>query len=109
MGDDDEAAAKSLGWRISATSQMPQVPTIKGLLPGGWAEKQGVREGDEIAQLNGHTLQDHTPPQILEALKERPLRIRLCRRTKPTTSGTGPIPLSPSAVSLSPLSPVSLR
>merc|ERR1712093_801349 len=80
-----ETGMKSLGWRIAATSSLPQIPTIKGLLAGGWAEQQGVREGDEIAQLNGQAVHDHTPAQILEALKVRPLRIRLCRRAKPTS------------------------
>ena len=55
----------SLGWRLSTTNSYPQIPVVKEVQPGGWADLQGVELGDEIVELNGGSVRNCSQAELM--------------------------------------------
>jgi predicted metalloprotease with PDZ domain len=52
-------------------------PTVVEVVPNGAAERQGVRKGDRILQVNGTETEGLSREQLLPILRQRPLTFKL--------------------------------
>lgn len=57
----------------------PNRTFVAGVLPATWAEKQGLKEGDELRSVNGLELGALTCDQLETAMRMRPLRMAFVR------------------------------
>merc|ERR1712093_703021 len=71
----------SLGWRLSTmtTYSGGSAWIVTELLESGWAELNGVMQADEIVEINTQGVNNYDETQLRDALKVRPLTIRIRR------------------------------
>lgn len=74
---------------MAFSSLPPDGARIWQLLPNSWAERTGIGVGDEVRSLNGAGIRGMSVDEFREALRQRPLRIRLLR-ARPRSSEVAP-------------------
>jgi len=68
-----------LGFQHAVYSEDDGFVFTIGEISGGWAEEQGLWEGDELWKVNGVNVDDMTGQQLTKALKARPLSLTIRR------------------------------
>ncbi|CAE7705843.1 unnamed protein product [Symbiodinium sp. CCMP2592] len=71
-----------LGFKLERWPPAPRV-LVRSVRRGGWAGGVGMKPGDELLTVQGHSLQDLDRGKFQKLVdKERPLEITFCRGTK---------------------------
>eukprot|EP00927_Polykrikos_kofoidii_P070783 TRINITY_DN6716_c0_g1_i1.p1 TRINITY_DN6716_c0_g1~~TRINITY_DN6716_c0_g1_i1.p1 ORF type:complete len:434 (+),score=87.34 TRINITY_DN6716_c0_g1_i1:3-1304(+) len=72
-------AVTRLGWKAEcppgSSETMCGAVFVAEVLRGGWADQQGVREGDELVEVSGVTTEWMTWSALTESMRVRPLRL----------------------------------
>lgn len=72
-----------IGFQVALSAGLP---TVVGLVPGGPAALQGVRNGDRVLSVDGDTVFDETLPQVAAKLRGEPgsdIEIQIFREQDP--------------------------
>mmetsp|Transcript_72163 Transcript_72163/g.200159 ORF Transcript_72163/g.200159 Transcript_72163/m.200159 type:complete len:483 (+) Transcript_72163:94-1542(+) len=77
----------SPGWFFSTLP--PERVCIGRVTPGSWAERSGLRVGDELREVDGQPLDGMTSRELVVALRRRPSRF-LFRRDEDSSHSTPP-------------------
>jgi len=67
----------SLGMSFNAFPPGPVV--VKTVLPGCWADEQGMEPGDAVLTVNGQSVRDMERDEFISAMQSRPLKLAVGR------------------------------
>mmetsp|Transcript_108917 Transcript_108917/g.274077 ORF Transcript_108917/g.274077 Transcript_108917/m.274077 type:complete len:382 (+) Transcript_108917:318-1463(+) len=67
-------------------------PVVR-LREGGWAQRSGIKEGDELHRANGQQIEVLPEDEVMDLLRQQPLQLEFVRRS----GGPTALPSSPAA------------
>lgn len=89
-----------LGWQPSAFS--PERVFVERITNGSWAERKGLRQGDELLEVGGFSVQSMTKRQFKVAMRQRPLVLHFQRfSTRAAAEATCEVPRGERSASVS--------